>query len=98
MSSQMEAHPKKRFGQHFLRDSAVLDRIAGLIRPAPEDLFVEIGAGTGALTLRLAPRVSRLFAVEFDRDVIPALAAATSPWPSVAVVEDDALRLDLRVF
>jgi 16S rRNA (adenine1518-N6/adenine1519-N6)-dimethyltransferase len=98
MSSQMEVSPKKRFGQHFLRDSGVLDRIVALIRPAAGDVFVEIGAGTGALTGRIAPRVSRLFAVEFDRDVIPPLTSSVASFPGVTVVQEDVLRLDLNRF
>ncbi len=91
----MEVTPKKGFGQHFLRDSGVLERLVGLIRPSSEDVFLEVGAGAGALTVRLAPAVGRLFAVELDRDVIPALRQAVAAHPSVSVIADDILRLDV---
>jgi 16S rRNA (adenine1518-N6/adenine1519-N6)-dimethyltransferase len=86
---------KKRFGQHFLRDTGVVDRIVRWIQPCPEDLFLDVGAGDGALSLRLAPTVSRLFAIELDRDCIPNLEAALAPFPSATVVAADILRLNL---
>lgn len=87
---------KKRFGQHFLRDTGVIDRIVRWIQPAPGDLFLEIGAGDGALTLRLAPLVARLFAVEIDFDRIPLLEKALASFPSASVVPGDILHLDLQ--
>ncbi len=79
----MEVLAKKRFGQHFLRDSGVLERLVRLVRPSPDDVFLEVGAGTGALTVRLAPAVFCLFAVEFDRDVLPVLRETVAAHPSV---------------
>jgi 16S rRNA (adenine1518-N6/adenine1519-N6)-dimethyltransferase len=64
--------PRKRFGQHFL-EPAWADKLVEAIAPSKEDEFVEIGPGPGALTLRLAPRVRQLTAVEIDRDLIAAL-------------------------
>jgi 16S rRNA (adenine1518-N6/adenine1519-N6)-dimethyltransferase len=98
MSSQMEVYPKKRLGQHFLRDRVVLNRLVEVIQPTPGDVLLEIGAGTGALTAQLAPRVAKLFAIECDRDVLPALARAVAPWPSVTVIHEDVLNLDLSRF
>ena len=90
-----EPSPKKRFGQHFLRDTGVIDRIVRWIRPCGEDLFLDIGAGDGALSLRLAPHVSRLFAIEIDRDCIPNLETSLEPFPSATVVAADVLQLNL---
>lgn len=91
----MTVRAKKRFGQHFLRDSGVLDRVVRLIRPQPHDLVVEIGAGEGALSVRLAPAVAKLVAIEIDFDCVKALRAALEPFPSAAVEPSDFLSLDL---
>ena len=62
---------KKRFGQHFL-EPAWADKLVEAIAPRPTDRFLEIGPGPGALTLRLAPRVAHLTAVELDREMAEA--------------------------
>jgi 16S rRNA (adenine1518-N6/adenine1519-N6)-dimethyltransferase len=90
-----EPSSKKRFGQHFLRDTGVIDRITRWIQPCPEDLFLDIGAGDGALSSRLAPSVSRLLAVEIDRDCIPHLEQALASCPSATVIAGDILQLNL---
>jgi len=86
--------PKKRFGQHFLRDTGVLDRIVRWIQPAQDDVFMEIGAGDGSLSSRLAPRVARLLAVEIDADRIPRLQEVLQPFQSAQIIEGDILQLD----
>ena len=95
MSSPAGFTYKKRFGQHFLRDIGVLDRIVRLISPSPRDILLEIGAGDGALSARLAPHVSRLFAVERDTECLPALTRALKPFPSASVVAGDILAIDI---
>ncbi len=85
---------KKRFGQHFLRDTGVLDRIVRWIGPGPEDIFLEIGAGDGALSGLLAARAGRLWAVELDRDCIPLLRTVLAPYELATVVEADILQFD----
>jgi 16S rRNA (adenine1518-N6/adenine1519-N6)-dimethyltransferase len=92
----METAPKKHFGQHFLTDRGVLERLIELIAPGSSDLFLEVGAGTGVLTTRLAARCGRIIAIEVDRDVIPALRQAISPFPAAAVLNEDILSLDLE--
>jgi len=64
---------KRRFGQNFLVDRNVIDRIVASIDPAPCDHIVEIGPGLGALTRPLLAKLDRLDVVELDRDVIPKL-------------------------
>jgi 16S rRNA (adenine1518-N6/adenine1519-N6)-dimethyltransferase len=87
--------PKKRLGQHFLRDTGVIDRIVRWIGPAANDLFVEIGAGDGALSVRLAPRVAGFIAIELDSDCIPLLQKNLADFGSAVVVAGDVLELDL---
>ena len=85
---------KKRFGQHFLRDTGVIERIVRWIQPLPDDRFIEIGAGDGALSSRLAPYVSSLVAIELDRDCIPQLESSLERFESASVIQADILKLD----
>lgn len=66
---------KKRFGQHFLRDQATVQRIVDLLAPAPDQLLVEIGPGQGALTYPVLQRGATLHAIEIDRELSSALMA-----------------------
>ena len=68
---------RKRFGQHFLHDRTVLDRIVNEIAPQPDQALVEIGPGRGALTERLLGRSRTLDAVEIDRDLVASAARAS---------------------
>lgn len=90
-----EPGAKKRFGQHFLRDTGVLNRIVRWIEPRPEDLFIEIGAGRGALSVHLAPRIAGLLAIEVDLDCIPPLEETLAPFGGAAIVQGDVLQLDI---
>jgi len=85
---------KKRFGQHFLSDRHLLQRIVRLAAVAPEDTVIEIGPGSGSLTRELAAAARRVVAIEIDRDLIPALRA-TMP-ENVEIVEGDALDMNLE--
>jgi 16S rRNA (adenine1518-N6/adenine1519-N6)-dimethyltransferase len=88
------AHPRarKRFGQHFL-EPAWVAKLLGSISPAPEDVFLEIGPGRGALTVPLASCVRRVIAVEIDRDLARLLREQLPS--TVSVVEADFLDLDV---
>ena len=86
-------HARKRFGQHFLVDPAVIARIVGEIDPRREDALVEIGPGRGALTTPLLDLAGALTVVELDRD----LAARLRCTPGLAVVEADVLAVDFAV-
>lgn len=89
----MSAHrARKRFGQNFLHDAAIIDRIVGLIRPKAGDAMVEIGPGLGAMTGPLIEQVGRLHAVELDRDLIPRLKDRFGE--HLSIHEADALRFD----
>ena len=83
-------HARKRFGQHFLVDQSIIERIVGEIDPRPEDALVEIGPGRGALTAPLLALAGALTVVEIDRD----LAARLRRTPGLAVVEADVLAVD----
>jgi 16S rRNA (adenine1518-N6/adenine1519-N6)-dimethyltransferase len=84
--------PRKRFGQHFLTDASVLERIADAVMPREGDRLVEIGPGLGALTEVLLHRVPTMDAVEIDRDLVARLRRR---WPeALRVHEADALAFD----
>jgi 16S rRNA (adenine1518-N6/adenine1519-N6)-dimethyltransferase len=95
LSRQMKTILKKCYGQHFLRDTGIINRIIALIDPKSDDLMIEVGGGDGALSTRLAPRVFRLLAVEIDHDMIPALTDALAPFSNAEVVARDVLQIDL---
>ena len=82
----------RRLGQHFLRPASV-ERLLHVIDPAPEDVFLEIGPGRGALTFPLAQRCRRLVAVELDRALAAQLRGRVPA--HVEIVDGDALAVDL---
>lgn len=84
---------KKRYGQHFLQ-GAWADKLVDAIQPRPGDRFVEIGPGPGALTLRLAPRVAQVTAIEVDPEMVAALRPQLPS--NVTLVVDDVLDADLE--
>jgi len=94
LTAAPQPRPRRRFGQHFLHDRAVLQRIVDHIAPRRDDALVEIGPGRGALTAMLAPLVARLDAVEVDRDMVDFLRAAQNQSAQVVVHHADALRFD----
>lgn len=82
--------PRKRLGQHFLREPAVIDAIVRAIAPRPGQAMVEIGPGLAALTQPLAERLGRLTVIELDRD----LAARLRRHERLDVIESDVLKVD----
>lgn len=86
---------RKRFGQHFLHDRHVIERIVAAIAPQPGDRLVEIGPGLGALTLPLLARVPSLDVIEIDRDAIRELRANALGRGELRVHEADALKFEL---
>lgn len=81
---------RKRFGQHFLSDSGIIDAIVQAINPQPGDPMVEIGPGLAALTQPLVERLGRLTVIELDRD----LAKRLREHPQLNVIESDVLNVD----
>jgi 16S rRNA (adenine1518-N6/adenine1519-N6)-dimethyltransferase len=86
---------RKRFGQHFLHDPAVIERIVRSLGPRPGDHLVEIGPGRGALTGELLGCGGcTLDAIEIDRDLVAALRVRCAAAPHCVLHEADALRFD----
>ncbi len=81
---------RKRFGQHFLTDGAIIESIVSAIDPRPDDTMVEIGPGLAALTQPLVERLGRLNVIELDRDLAVRLRAHAQ----LNVIESDVLRVD----
>jgi 16S rRNA (adenine1518-N6/adenine1519-N6)-dimethyltransferase len=85
---------RKRFGQHFLHDRSVLERIVRELDPQPDQALVEIGPGRGALTERLVDRGRSLDAVEIDRDLAQLLRERFGARTGFTLHEADALEFD----
>ncbi len=86
--------PRKRFGQNFLHDAGVIDRIISSIAPRPGQHLVEIGPGQGALTEGLLASGARLDVVELDRDLVPQLQSRFGHQAQFRLHQGDALKLD----
>lgn len=94
----MTAHQaRKRFGQNFLVDLAVVDAIVRAIAPKRDDLMIEIGPGLSALTAPLLDQLENLTAIEIDRDLAARLRQRFSS-DRLTVVEADALQVDFAQF
>ena len=89
----MKHIPRKRFGQNFLTDQAVLHDIIAAIDPMPEDSMVEIGPGLAAMTCLLLERLRQLHVVELDRDLVARLKKDFDP-ARLIVHAGDALKFD----
>lgn len=90
----MKVFARKRFGQHFLHDPAVIQRIVAAIDPRPTERLIEIGPGLGAITLPLLERLGRLEAVEIDRDAARRVREAATGRGALELHEGDVLELD----
>src|SRR5437667_3350395 len=88
-------HPsKRRFGQNFLVDRNIVDRIIAAVEPRPDETITEIGPGRGVLTSRLIEKAGRVIAIEFDRDLIPQLRERFAASANLRIIETDALTVD----
>lgn len=90
----MKHIPRKRFGQNFLKDQSVLDRMVAAIAPNLTDAMLEIGPGKGALTERLLPYLTKLDVVELDRDLVVYLQNRFPP-DKLVIHQGDALSFAL---
>ena len=84
---------RKRFGQNFLEDRSVVERILNAILPGPGERFIEIGPGQGALTSPLLQRLSELDVIEIDRELVQELRRL-HPEDRLSIHEGDALQFD----
>jgi 16S rRNA (adenine1518-N6/adenine1519-N6)-dimethyltransferase len=86
--------PRKRFGQHFLMDTQVIERLVDVIAPKPGQHIVEIGPGQGALTFPILKKCGEMDAIELDRDLIPILNARSKAVGTLHIHQADALEFD----
>lgn len=89
---------RKQFGQNFLVDLHVLEKIARAAELGPDEVCVEIGPGIGSLTQVLAEEAGRVIAVEIDKRLIPILHENLGGYDNIDIVEGDFLELDLPAF
>ena len=88
----MSHKPRKRFGQNFLHDKMVIQRIVNSINPRPGDHIVEIGPGEGALTELVLDKIGSMDVVELDRDLIPLLKIRFVVQDGLTIHQADALK------
>lgn len=87
---------QKKYGQNFLIDTHVLDKIINAAEITEEDFALEIGPGIGTMTQYLASRAREVFAVEIDRALIPILEDTLSDFKNVTILNEDILKVDIR--
>lgn len=87
---------QKKFGQNFLIDTSVLDRIIAAAEITGEDCVLEIGPGIGTMTQYLAEKAGQVVAVEIDRNLIPILEETLADYDNVTVINDDILKVDIN--
>ncbi len=87
---------QKKFGQNFLIDTNVLDKIISSAEITKDDCVLEIGPGIGTMTQYLAERAGEVVAVEIDKALIPILEDTLSEYDNVTVINDDILKVDIN--
>ncbi len=89
-------HFQKKYGQNFLIDTGVLERIMAAAEITEEDCVLEIGPGIGTMTQYLAERAREVVAVEIDKNLIPILEETLSPYSNVTLINEDILKVDIN--
>lgn len=87
---------QKKFGQNFLIDTHVLDKIIRAAGISKDDMVLEIGPGIGTMTQYLAEAAGKVIAVEIDKNLIPILEDTLSEYDNVTIINEDVLKLDIR--
>jgi dimethyladenosine transferase len=87
---------QKKFGQNFLIDTHVLDKIVNAAEITQEDVVLEIGPGIGTMTQYLAAHAREVIAVEIDAMLIPILEETLEAYDNVSIIQSDILKLDIR--
>ncbi len=89
-------HTQKKYGQNFLIDNSVLERILRAAEIGPQDCVLEIGPGIGTLTQYLAEQAGEVVAGEIDRNLIPILEETLAGYGNVTVINEDILKVDIN--
>ena len=87
---------QKKFGQNFLIDTHVLDKIIRAANITKDDMVIEIGPGIGTMTQYLAEAAGKVIAVEIDKNLIPILEETLDGYDNVRVINEDVLKVDLK--
>ncbi len=87
---------QKKFGQNFLIDTHVLEKIMDSAEITKEDCVLEIGPGIGTMTQYLAERAGRVVVVEIDKNLIPILQDTLSEYDNITIINDDILKVDIN--
>ena len=87
---------QKKFGQNFLIDTHVLDKIIAAAEITKDDFVLEIGPGIGTMTQYLAESARKVIAVEIDKNLIPILGETLAEYDNVTVINEDILKLDIN--
>lgn len=93
--NRFEIRPRQRFGQNYVVDHKLIECLVGAAKIGSNDVVLEIGAGIGALTLRLAERAKKVIAVEMDKNAIEALSDVLLARDNVEIVMGDVMAMDL---
>ena len=87
---------QKKYGQNFLIDEHVLNKIIAAAELTEDDYVIEIGPGIGTMTERMAPECRHVTAIEIDRELIPILSETLSGFDNVDIINEDVLKVDLN--
>lgn len=96
VTRQYQHRARKRFGQNFLHDQNIIDRIVKAAHPQPGQMLVEIGPGQGAITEKLLAQSSKLDVIEIDRDLAALLNQRYASHPGFTLHEADVLKFDFN--
>ena len=87
---------QKKYGQNFLIDEHVLNKIIAAAELTEDDYVIEIGPGIGTMTERMAPECRHVTAIEIDKELIPILSETLSGFDNVDIINEDVLKVDLN--
>lgn len=87
---------QKKYGQNFLIDEHVLNKIIAAAELNKDDYVIEIGPGIGTMTERMAPECKHVTAIEIDKELIPILSETLSRFDNVDIINEDVLKVDLK--
>lgn len=87
---------QKKYGQNFLIDEHVLNKIIAAAEFSKDDYVIEIGPGIGTMTERMAPECRHVTAIEIDKELIPILSETLSGFDNVDIINEDVLKVDLN--